>query len=86
LWPGSALIPRQHSTADKARLLGISKSGSVYVRRMFIHGGRAMLPQMKYDTGRSRRWANQLELRAPRNEVVVESPQTGDISVFMGWL
>jgi transposase len=35
-WLG--LIPRQHSTGGKARLLGISKRGSIYLRRMFIHG------------------------------------------------
>src|ERR1051326_8614865 len=34
-WLG--LIPRQHSTGGKSRLLGISKRGSVYLRRMFIH-------------------------------------------------
>ncbi len=49
-WLG--LIPRQHSTGGKARLLGISKRGSVYLRRLFIHGARAMLLRVKYDTGR----------------------------------
>ena len=49
-WLG--LVPRQHSTGGKARLLGISKRGSVYLRRMFIHGARAMLLRVKYDTGR----------------------------------
>jgi len=68
-WLG--LIPRQHSTGGKARLLGISKRGSVYLRRMFIHGARAMLLRVKYDTGRLGQWAHELELRAPRNKVVV---------------
>jgi transposase len=68
-WLG--LIPRQHSTGGKARLLGISKRGSIYLRRMFIHGARAMLLRVKYDTGRLGQWAHQLELRAPRNKVVV---------------
>ena len=68
-WLG--LIPRQHSTGGKARLLGISKRGSVYLRRLFIHGARAMLLRVKYDTGRLGQWAHQLELRAPRNKVVV---------------
>ena len=48
-WLG--LIPRQHSTGGKARLLGISKRGSIYLRRLFIHGARAMLLRVKYDTG-----------------------------------
>jgi transposase len=68
-WLG--LIPRQYSTGGKARLLGISKRGSIYLRRMFIHGARAMLLRVKYDTGRLGQWAHQLELRAPRNKVVV---------------
>jgi transposase len=68
-WLG--LIPRQHSTGGKARLLGISKRGSSYLRRMYIHGARAMLLRVKYDTGRLGQWAHQLELRAPRNKVIV---------------
>lgn len=68
-WLG--LIPRQHSTGGKARLLGISKRGNTYLRRMFIHGARAMLLRVKYDTGRLGQWAHQLELRAPRNKVIV---------------
>ena len=68
-WLG--LIPRQHSTGGKARLLGISKRGSIYLRCLFIHGARAVLLRVKYDTGRLGQWARQLELRAPRNKVVV---------------
>jgi transposase len=68
-WLG--LVPRQHSTGGKAKLLGISKRGNVYLRRLFIHGARAMLLRVKYDTGRLGQWAHQLELRAPRNKVIV---------------
>ena len=68
-WLG--LIPRQHSTGGKARLLGISKRGSIYLRRMFIHGARAVLLIVKYDTGRLGQWARELALRAPRNKVIV---------------
>ena len=68
-WLG--LIPRQHSTGGKARLMGISKRGNVYLRRMFIHGARAVLLIVKYDTGRLGQWARELELRAPRNKVIV---------------
>ena len=64
-------MPRQHSTGGKARLLGISKRGNIYLRRMFIHGARAMLLRVKYDTGRLGQWAHRLELRAPRNKVIV---------------
>jgi len=68
-WRG--LIPRQHSTGGKPHLLGVSKRGSAYLRRMFIHGARSVLLRVKYDTGRLGAWAHQLELRAPRNKVIV---------------
>ncbi len=38
-WLG--LVPRQHSTGGKDRLLGISKRGDVYLRTLLIHGARA---------------------------------------------
>ena len=68
-WLG--LVPRQHSTGGKAKLLGISKRGNTYLRRMFIHGARAVLLRVKYDTGGLGQWIHQLETRAPRNKVTV---------------
>jgi transposase len=68
-WLG--LVPRQHSTGGKPRLLGISKRGSAYLRRLFVHGARAVLLCVKYDTGALGQWAQQLALRAPRNKVIV---------------
>lgn len=38
-WLG--LVPREHSTGGKTTLLGISKRGNRYLRRMLIHGARA---------------------------------------------
>lgn len=38
-WLG--LVPRQYSTGGKARLLGISKRGNIYLRKVLIHGARA---------------------------------------------
>ena len=35
-WLG--VVPRQYSTGGKARLLGISKRGNVYLRKILIHG------------------------------------------------
>ena len=68
-WLG--LVPRQHSTGGKAKLYGISKRGNVYLRRMFIHGARAVLLRVKRDTGGFGHWVHQLEARAPRNKVIV---------------
>jgi transposase len=68
-WLG--LVPRQHSTGGKAKLYGISKRGNLYLRRMFIHGARAVLLRVKYDTAGLGHWVHQLETRAPRNKVIV---------------
>ena len=35
-WLG--LVPRQHSTGGRDRLLGISKRGDVYLRQLLVHG------------------------------------------------
>jgi transposase len=40
-WLG--LVPREHSTGGKPRLLGISKRGDRYLRKLLVHGARAML-------------------------------------------
>ena len=68
-WLG--LVPRQHSTGGKPRLFGISKRGNIYLRRMFIHGARAVLLRVKYDTGGLGQWVHQLEARTARNKVIV---------------
>jgi transposase len=68
-WLG--LVPRQYSTGGKTTLLGISKRGNSYLRRMFIHGARAVLLRAKCDTGSFGQWVRQLEARAPRNKVIV---------------
>jgi len=68
-WLG--LVPAQYSTGDKTCLLGISKRGNEYLRRMFIHGARAVLFRVKYDTGAFGEWVKRLESRRARNVVVV---------------
>jgi transposase len=35
------LVPKQHSSGEKQRLLGVSKHGDKYVRQLLIHGGRS---------------------------------------------
>jgi transposase len=68
-WVG--VVPRQYSTGGKQKLFGISKRGNVYLRRMLIHGARAVLFRVKYDSGGFGQWVHQLAQRAPRNKVVV---------------
>lgn len=68
-WLG--LVPRQHSTGGKAKLLGISKRGNAYLRRLFIHGARSILAQKCRDKYAFHTWMNQLETRTHRNVLVV---------------
>src|SRR5258708_27486745 len=46
-WLG--VVPRQYSTGGKARLLGISKRGNVYLCKILIHGARAAVLRIKRD-------------------------------------
>jgi len=68
-WLG--LVPRQHSTGGKSRLLGISKRGNPYLRRLLIHGGRAVVARVKRKNHSFGTWLDHIEARSPRNVVVV---------------
>jgi transposase len=68
-WLG--LVPRQHSTGGKPLLLGISKRGDRYLRKLLIHGARAVVRTVdgKQD-GRSR-WLQGLIGRRGKNRAGV---------------
>jgi len=68
-WLG--LVPRQHSTGGKVRLLGISKRGNPYLRRLFIHGARSAVLFTKRQKHGIGGWMSRLESRAHRNVLVV---------------
>jgi transposase len=67
-WLG--LVPRQHSTGGKPKLLGISKRGNSHLRRLFIHGARSASMHMKREHGLGP-WLDQLETRTHKNVAVV---------------
>ncbi len=58
-WLG--LVPRQVTTGGRPKLLGITKRGSKYLRKMLIQGARAALPTLKAADTPVGAW-----LRAPR--------------------
>lgn len=67
-WLG--LVPSQYSSGGKSLLLGISKRGDSYLRRMFIHGARAVIRHLKpgkpfYE------WVTNLLSRMHKNKVIV---------------
>lgn len=70
-WLG--LVPRQHSTGGKSRLLGISKRGDRYLRTLLIHGARAVVYRWKdklHPSPRAR-WLQQLIARRGINRATV---------------
>ena len=68
-WLG--LVPRQCSTGGKAKLLGISKRGNVFLRKVLIHGARAAVLRIKRNRAPIGAWLDALDSRAPKNVVVV---------------
>jgi len=68
-WLG--LVPRQHSTGGKERLLGISKRGDSYLRKLLIHGARATLRWVGRKTDRRSQWMRQLVERRGHNRTAV---------------
>ena len=68
-WLG--LVPRQHSTGGVPRLLGISKRGNTYLRRLLIHGARSVYMHMNREHHTLGSWLDALQIRAHRNVVVV---------------
>lgn len=68
-WLG--LVPRQHSSGGRARLLGISKRGDSYIRTLLIHGARAVLGRIGYKTDPRSRWLQKLCGRRPYNVAAV---------------
>ena len=68
-WLG--LVPRQHTTGGRPRLLGISKRGDRYLRTLLIHGARSALQQApRRPDGRSR-WAVGVKGRRGQNVAAV---------------
>ena len=68
-WLG--LVPRQSTTGGKPTLLGISKRGNKYLRKLLIHGARAALPHIAERDTALGRWAKGLLARVHQNVAVV---------------
>jgi transposase len=68
-WLG--LVPREHSTGGKTTLLGISKRGNRYVRRLLIHGARSCVIHLDRTRDRLGSWIDALRGRMHVNKVTV---------------
>jgi len=68
-WLG--LTPAEYSTGGKQKLLGISKRGNGYLRKLLVHGARAVLQFRDKQSPGLRAWLGQLVSRAHRNVVTI---------------
>lgn len=68
-WLG--LVPRQHSTGGRPKLLGISKRGDTYLRTLFIHGARNVVHRASGKQDDFSLWVNQLRERRGKNVAIV---------------
>jgi transposase len=68
-WLG--LVPRQITTGGKPRLAGITKRGNCYLRKLLIHGARAVLPTLSKSETPLGGWLRALLARVHKNAAVV---------------
>src|SRR3984885_16350229 len=64
-WLG--IVPGEYSTGGKQKLLGISKRGNKYLRRLFVQGARSVLQQRHKQAPGLSSWLAQLLARAYQN-------------------
>lgn len=68
-WLG--LVPRQATTGGRPKLLGITKRGSRYLRKMLIQGARSAMPSLAKSDTAIGAWLRALLARAHPNVAVV---------------
>jgi len=68
-WLG--LVPRQHSSGNKNKLLGISKRGDPYLRTLLIHGARSIVFRCKLKNEQRDRWLSEIKQRRGVNRTAV---------------
>ena len=65
------LTPKQRSTGGKERLLGISKRGDPYLRKLLVHGARAVLRHVRDKDDALSQWVRKLSGCKHANVVTV---------------
>jgi transposase len=68
-WIG--LVPRQHSSGGRPKLLGIGAGGNHYLRKQLIQGARSVLPHLGAKADRRSRWLRGVRDRRGSNRAVV---------------
>jgi len=65
------ITPKQHSSGDRDRLLGISKHGDVYLRTLMIHGARSVVASAKHKDDPLSRWVTGIATKRHPNVAAV---------------
>jgi len=68
-WVG--MVPRESSTGGKQKLLGISKRGNPYLRKLFIQGARAVMLRGTKQSPGLKTWIENIALRKHHNVAAV---------------
>src|ERR1700690_3924358 len=68
-WLG--IVPGEYTTGGKQKLLGISKRGNSYLRRLLVQGARAVLQQSAKQSSGLSAWLAQLTTRVHSNVAAV---------------
>jgi transposase len=78
-WMG--LVPRQSSSGGKQRLLGITKRGDKYLRKLLVHGARSITTRAERAPQPPDRWLNELrERRGKPRSYVAQANKTARIA------
>jgi len=65
------LVPRQHTSGDKIRLMGITKRGDKHLRSTLVNGARAVVNHAEKKTDPLSQWINRLRETHCFNKVVI---------------
>jgi len=65
------VVPRQHTTGGRVRLLGISKRGDSYLRTQLIHGARAVVQYAHRKDDPMSRWVERIRQQRGTNVAAV---------------
>lgn len=65
------LVPRQHSSGERVRLFGVTRTGNQELRMLLIHGGRAVVRRMEHNDDPISVFARGVSERRGKNKAAV---------------